>query len=61
MTNTLKILASALVAAGLASCAAYSGERQASAGNPKFTTGFSATSVTGVDASARERAGETPR
>lgn len=52
MNTTLKLLAAALMSVGLVACA---GSPQALAvGHPKFTTGLSAPSVTGVDAAARE-------
>lgn len=62
MTKQSNILVLALMGAGLAACAGYAGGPQAwKPGNPKFTVGLNAPSVTGVDAAARERTASAPR
>lgn len=56
MRNIQKVLAIAVLGAGLTNCATYSGQDYALSGNPKFTTGASAPSVVGVDAAAHVQA-----
>lgn len=62
MTMRTNILVLALVSAGLVGCASHAGGFAAwKPGNPKYTVGLNAPSVTGVDAAARERTAAAPR
>lgn len=62
MTKLSNILVLALVSASLVGCAGFAGGPQAwKPGNPKFTVGLNAPSVTGVDAAAHERTASAPR
>jgi len=62
MTKRSNILVLALMGAGLVACTSYAGGPFAwKPGNPKFTTGLNAPSVTSVDAAARERTATAPR
>lgn len=58
MWKITKLLAGALLIAGLAACATQSGPHWS--GNPKFSVGLNAPTVIGVDAAAREHT-ENPR
>jgi len=61
MRNFLKLLTAGLLGVSLVACTTYAATNARWSGNPKFTTGLSAPSVTGVDAAAREASDRKPR